>query len=76
MFPDWKGYLQEALTNYVQLPLESKANLIHKDLETKFQEFKTNHQQFQHTLILIALASFLVLTITLTWPNEPTNQTQ
>jgi hypothetical protein len=76
--PDWKNSLHEALNNYVKMPLEQSATSLNKlaeskvdnlqqDLNKKFTEFKETNQKFQKTLILIAFASFLVLTITLTF---------
>ena len=74
--PDWKGALNEALNNYVKSPLESKSSEFQKDFNKKFTEFQNHNNRFQQNLIVIAFASFLVLTITLTFQdkNEPINQ--
>lgn len=76
--PDWKTALNEAFANYVKTPLENstanlsklaetKANDLQTDLNKKFAEFKSDNNKFQRTAIAILLATFLVITITLTF---------
>lgn len=63
---DLKNTLHEALNNYVKAPFEQKANDLQADLNQKFADFKSDNQKFQRTLIAIALATFLVITISYT----------
>ena len=72
--PDWKSSLNEALNSYVKTPLETKADNFQKDLNQKFIEFKSDNQKFHQTAIAILLASFLVITITLTWQDYDSEQ--
>ncbi|WNE40205.1 MAG: hypothetical protein GBAus27B_000272 [Mycoplasmataceae bacterium] len=66
MFPDWKGYFNEALNNYLKTPLETKADNLQADLNKKFTEFRESNSKFQKTAIAILFATFLVITVAYT----------
>jgi len=57
----------------VKNPLESKAEELKKHLESKANEFKDDNNAFQKTVIAILFASFLVLTINFTFPDNRPN---